>query len=67
MSYQTTIAISKFGLFISEGFLYAPPTRFEPMLFRTSYLQVARLQVHVTTPGIYRIYLCRERILCSSG
>ena len=67
MSYQTTIAISKFGLFISEGFLYAPPTRFEPMLFRTSYLQLARLQVHVTTPGIYRIYLCRERILCSSG
>ena len=67
MSYQTTIAISKFRAFISEGFLYAPPARFEPILFRTSYLQVARLQVHVTTPGIYPMYLCRERILCSTG
>ena len=40
MHYQTTIAISKFGSFISESFLYAPPTRFEPMLFGTFYLQV---------------------------
>ena len=40
MRYQTTIAISKFGSSISESFLYAPPTRFEPMLFGTFYLQV---------------------------
>ena len=67
MRYQTTIVISKFGSFVSEGFLYAPPTPFEPMLFRTSYLQVARLQVHATIPGIHPIYPGRERRLYSSN
>ena len=67
MRYQTTIVISKFGSFISEGFLYAPPTQFEPMLFRTSYLQVARLQVHATIPGIYLICPGREPRLYSTN
>ena len=42
MRYQTTIAISKFGSLISKSPVYAPPTRFEPMLFQTSCFQVAR-------------------------
>ena len=67
MRYQTTIAISKFGSFIFEGFLYVPPTRFEPMLFRTSCLQAATLQVLATIPGIYPIHPGRERTLYSSN